>query len=715
MCHEKLSKDRFLVIHGLDGQGKTALAKAYAAKYRDDYDLIYFVPASQESSVSTRLELLALRLEISTAPEPNAGELRDALGKKLEEWDRWLLIFDDVRDWKSVQDYIPRISTLRGHIIATTQDTRGFQDIPDLVPGYLHLGPLPMAVSKKYLMDRIDGASDADAERLARHLGRLPLALEVAARKYAPTGIPWTFDDDPNDELHILWQDALGRLQASSALAYSLLEVCSLFASDPIPETILTLPAKGDEPLGELREALTSQSKYSTLVRTLRERSLLEAQPGSRAISLHSLLRTYLRENMPPERRRELLPVVVGLFLDAFYESWFADNFARCALALPHAEACLAISEQYEIAMPQASRLMVRIAYYYRTRGEIFKAYAFQERALKAREKAFGENSIQVARSLNDLGIVLTEIGKPGEAVKKLELSLEIEASAQSPSEEFIAVGRDNLGMAYTASGEYAKAIEFHKLAYYFWFARNPQHSNVAQALDNMGCACYLLGDLVQAEKALRKAVEIGSEALGTGFDKLGLAEMLHNLGQILRARGGVYDAWRAKEFLERALALRLEDIGDQHPSVIETRTALARVFRCQGEHAKAADELKSASQAMESIRRSDALGFGPLDLSSKYECAVLIAEGELRFALGDFATAKQSFRRAQDLTQELAKQGVSLPPVEQAELMENLGRADNAESPGFGENWLERAAAIRDVLDKARIRAPKIPEEVDR
>ena len=91
------------------------------------------------------------------------------------------------------------------------------------------------------------------------------------------------------------------------------------------------------------------------------------------------------------------------------------------------------------------------------------------------------------------------------------------------------------------ASGQYAQAIDRHKQAYDYWFEKNEQHSNVAQALDNMGRALYLLGDLAQAEKVLQRAVEIGRQALDTGFDKLDLAEMLHNQGQILRAQG-----WRA-------------------------------------------------------------------------------------------------------------------------------------------------------------------------
>ncbi len=101
MCREKLSASGFLIIHGLDGMGKTTLAQVYAATHQDNYDLIWLVPSSQESSVSTKIELLASALDVYPSSEPVAGMLRYALRRKLEEWDRWLLIFDDVRDWKS--------------------------------------------------------------------------------------------------------------------------------------------------------------------------------------------------------------------------------------------------------------------------------------------------------------------------------------------------------------------------------------------------------------------------------------------------------------------------------------------------------------------------------------------------------------------------------------------------------------------------------------
>ena len=43
--------------------------------------------------------------------------------------------------------------------------------------------------------------------------------------------------------------------------------------------------------------------------------------------------------------------------------------------------------------------------------------------ALKVREKAFGKDSPEVARSLINLGLVLTEMGEPGEAIKSARAS----------------------------------------------------------------------------------------------------------------------------------------------------------------------------------------------------------------------------------------------------------------------------------------------------
>lgn len=206
----------------------------------------------------------------------------------------------------------------------------------------------------------------------------------------------------------------------------------------------------------------------------------------------------------------------------------------------------------------------------------------------------------------------------------------------------------------------------------------------------------------------------IGRQALVMGFGELSLAEMLHDQGQILRARGGVSDAWKAKPILAESLTVRRRELGDQSLSVIETRTALARVLRSLGEHASAAEEVNKARQAIDGLRESKTLGLGPPgspDLSSRYLCMLLIADGELRFAQGKYADAKQRLEQARKLTDTSV---LPLPSVEYAELLENLGRVYNAESPGAGEHFMQEAEEKRAKLDEARVTVPTIPEEVD-
>jgi len=708
-CQERLSERPFLIIYGLDGQGKTTLARVYAAEYSNYYDVIWFIPASRESGVSEALKKLAEELRPVTAPRERLIALREELTNR----DRWLLIFDDVRGWESIEDYIP---PLRGHIIVTTNSIDWKHNVRDLMPGYLHLRGLPRAASKKYLMDRIDGATDSAAERLAANVDDSPDALVLAAVELAPKGgIPEAYNND--EALRTLWEDTIDRLQDRYPLALSLLEFCSLFASDPIPEKVLTLPPSKPGPSDGLRVALADPDRYSDLVDILRGSSLLEAPLGSGEITVHRRLQTYLLENMPYGRKRDLLPVAIDLLLDTFYQSWFRENFDRCARALSHAESCLKIAVRECVALEQASALMTGMAHYHRTRGNIFKARDLHRQALEVRENKFGKDSPKLAPSLINLGLVLTEMGDPGKAIGAHERALEILASAGPPS-EITAICRDNLGLALAANGQYAQAIDRHKQAYDFWYEKNELHSNVAQALDNMGHALYLLGDYLQADKVLQKAIEIGRQAVEAGvFDKLDLAEMLHNQGQILRAQGGVYDAFRARPILEEALSLRSGEFGNLNLSAIETRTARARVLRCLGEHECAAEEADKARQAMDGLRQSDPLGFGPPglpDLSSRYLCALLIAEGELRFAWGKgkYADAKQRLEQAK----ELADTSVPpLPSVEYAELMENLGRVYNAESRGTGEDLLKKAAGIRAKLNEVRVTVPTIPGEVDR
>ena len=88
-CRQKLTASGFLIIRGLDGQGKTTLASIYAARYRSDYDVLWRVPSSHESGVTAALEQLAKELRLAAVSPRDVSELLIALREKLSSWKRW--------------------------------------------------------------------------------------------------------------------------------------------------------------------------------------------------------------------------------------------------------------------------------------------------------------------------------------------------------------------------------------------------------------------------------------------------------------------------------------------------------------------------------------------------------------------------------------------------------------------------------------------------
>jgi Tetratricopeptide repeat/NB-ARC domain len=709
LCRKGLLDSGFLVIHGTAGQGKKTLARAYATKYKADYSVIRKINSSHESAIQQSLDELAIALHLTTAPEQSLSERLYLLQNKLRKWNRWLLLFEEVNDWNLIQEFA---RGLNGHIIATTQMPSGSQSVRTPIPNYLELRSLPPAAASEYLaehlnIDKSDQAARTEAARWAQKLNYQPYALELAVRTWAIGGMPRSEIFPGVDGAHeALLEEPIRRLRGESELAYSLLQYCALFASDPIPSVVLTMPAVTGGSQNGLRAALADPRECEELLDTIRKYSLIEKTSftgGGFQVSVQIPLRGYLQGDLDG-RLPELISIAMDSLLFAFRRSWYAENFQRCAASLPHAEKWLETAEREAVAPAEASRLMGRIAHYHRLRGELQKARAFHERALGLRERAFGARSLHVARTLNDLGMVLNDLTLYSDAVQTHRLSLEIEESATPPDQQSVAICLDNLGLAQSADGDYAGAVKSHVRAYGYWKSvktevPGKEHSGVAQALDNIGRTLYLVGELALSEKMLVRAVGIGTDALCEGFSEMALAGMWHNLGQVLRARATVDDASQALVILRDALATREKEHGANYPSVAETRTDLVRVLVCLGDFTLAERELSEVRRIVDLLGQAEALGPvmpGLVPLSWRYDCAALVAEGEFFFATGRHAEARERLERADGVV----RSGLAIPRVQYADLLENLGRASNAGSSESGMRFLSPAAEIRRQLD---------------
>src|ERR1022692_1937943 len=98
-------------LYGLGGVGKTELAAEYAHRYRDDYDLVWWIRAEREDAVTAAFVALGKRLKLTEIRrderDHSMGVVMDALVAG-DPVDKWLLIFDDAKDAATISRYIPQ-------------------------------------------------------------------------------------------------------------------------------------------------------------------------------------------------------------------------------------------------------------------------------------------------------------------------------------------------------------------------------------------------------------------------------------------------------------------------------------------------------------------------------------------------------------------------------------------------------------------------------
>ena len=103
----------------MDGIGETQIAAEYAYRHKDEYDTILWVNASKNTLLVDYVQLATLL----NLPEKDAKDqtiTRAAVKHWLASHENWLLILDNVDDFKLMKVFLPPDN--KGHILLTTQD-----------------------------------------------------------------------------------------------------------------------------------------------------------------------------------------------------------------------------------------------------------------------------------------------------------------------------------------------------------------------------------------------------------------------------------------------------------------------------------------------------------------------------------------------------------------------------------------------------------------
>jgi tetratricopeptide (TPR) repeat protein len=583
-----LSGDRAVVqaLHGMGGVGKTQTAVEYAHRFANSYDLVWWIDAERAELIGEQFAVLAVALGFAE-PSADVAAVRRAVLGALGERRRWLLVFDNA---ESPEDIAPWLPGGAGHVLITSRASRWAE-----VAAPVEIDVLPRNESVKILQDRVEGLTEADADRVAAALGDLPLAMAQAAGYMDATG---TSPDEYFDLLgtravQVLGEGrpasyprslaaatglALDRLRAEDPAAADLAGLCAFLAPEPIPLRWFThasarLPAA-------LAQAAADPVAWRRTLAHLSGHALARLDDELR---MHRLTQAIVRQHHPADEAA-VIKAQAEAVLAANHPGDPGDPVAwpGWAVMLPHLLSLdPAVSDNQDLR-----QLAYEASWYLLARGDFHTSYSLALRLSTTWRDRLGPDDRLVLYAGQIVTAALRAMGRYQEA-RELD-------------EDNLARMRDQYGYDHPDTLASAAAL----------------------ATDLSG-----LGDH-QAARELDEDILARSRRV-LGNDDPSTLESANSLAMVLRELG---DYGAARNLDEDTLAIRRRVLGQDHPSTLASANNLAVVLRELGEHHAARDLDEDTLARYRRVLGED----HPATLASALNLATDLRE------MGDFQTARQ-------------------------------------------------------------------------
>ena len=199
-------------------------------------------------------------------------------------------------------------------------------------------------------------------------------------------------------------------------------------------------------------------------------------------------------------------------------------------------------------------------------------------------------NQAGMAKSLNNLGIVYSDLGQYETAIDYFKDSLVIQEEIDNQGG--MAKSLNNLGIVYNNLGQYKTAIEYHQKSLNIKQEIGDKEG-IADSLNNLGAVYLNLGQYEQAIEYFKDSLVIQEEIDNQG----GMANSLLNLG-IIYDDLGQYE--QAIEYFKDSLAI-VQDIGNP-VDIASSLNNLGIVYKNLGQYEQAIDYYQQSLAIVQDI-----------------------------------------------------------------------------------------------------------------
>lgn len=576
------------------GVGKTQLAVEFVYRYSDQYDIVWWIAAEQQTLVLQSLFELGRRLGLPQTQDmrQTATMVMDALATtKL----RWLLVYDNALEPNDVTGLVPSSG---GHVILTSRN-QTWASVWDAIEVDVFDRPESVELIRK----RGDVITREDAEKLAEKLGDLPLALDQAASWQQATRMPVSeylelFDHHVRELLDegrpasypmtvaAFVNLAFEKLRVDAPAVAQLLELFAFLGAEPLSVSLLR-SAKNSAVSQPLAGVLRDSIKLNRTIRALRQYGLAKVG-GDQSIQVHRLVQLVIREglsdDLAEQSRRNAQAILSAANPEAPDDSSSWPTYAQIE---PHLQLAGLVDSQLRDAH-QAVIDQIRYLYII---GDADGSCRLGEIAVDAWRKNrtapnLGPSGGHTLLAMRHLANALRETGRTerarklnDEAVRGFEQNPEYGRLHEHTLYTLSNIGAD-LRIAGDLNGALASeddTVERHRAAY------GDDDPETLRILGNRAVSLRLLSRFDEAHGADQQAISrlrdlFGDSHWRTLAAQANLARDLYGLGR--------YE--EALALLQRIVPLQHSVLGERHPYTLLAIRTLGVALRKSGAYAEA-------------------------------------------------------------------------------------------------------------------------------
>ena len=626
------------VLTGMRGSGKTQLAAAVAAKCEDEgWPVVAWINAASRTELVADLYELAMRIGIDAPkdipPETIIRRFLDQL--RSSDAANCLFVFDNVENLDDLKDLTPEGNGIRVTITTTRHlDWNSLEWLP------ITVGVFDREQSIALLCQRTGDSHRDAAGQIAEALGDLPVAVTQAAAtaKWGYYSLSEYFkrlsthplessikrlegDDYPDAvgvALFMAYEQALEQLRTKHPqqenIAISLLSTISLLAASGVPTHWLLNFSDNPKITRDVTSFLIGRSIFQKtndsrkiVAHRLQCQSFRETQLGDKkaetravdtAISLLNNVRIDNPENIE-KGREDTLDLVEQL------QSVTSQDYSQILFSHPGIAEVVArtlnhssddwipqVAFSLDKTVTQVSRMLGRTHNYslilqnnlanaYQDAGRPDLATPLFEKNLLSYISQ--QNSMEVSRTLNNLGSSYGSLGMVDEAIRCQEHSIKVLETTSPQDKATILAVKTNLGDSYILAGRFDDSVRL--LESTMKECHNELGSNNPETIRckiKLGMAYHHVS---QNTKALNLFKECAEEAARTTLlDKVLCLTIQEGLASCNLAAGNISGAIHLQE---TALSEGERILPADSPILLKLRTNLATFYKKSGEYRK--------------------------------------------------------------------------------------------------------------------------------